>query len=255
MIQESHRESTQRALITQATANSASTSMPFWRAYHYIDHCNLILCFAMPTTKRAASGTTLAAATSTKKPKVLSSIQQDRLNPRLRGIHPDAIQANISPSSRAACVDCGKPIPQGAPRWGIKYGGNPLALGVIPLYGTHPMVMYCHAGGCGLSYTRLGNKNDLCEAARTCHYCSDAPDETEPPVKLLCGGGPNEQHKIRQHAFHIKCWRDAILKSDLSDEDKKKIVIDFKEIGKRSSLGWKDLTETEHAYVRDCFQG
>ena len=224
--------------------------MPFWRVHRYIDHCNYIHCFIMPKTKRAASGTTLAAAN--KKPKVLSSIQQDRLNPKVRGIHPDAIQANISPSSRAACVDCGKSIPQGAPRWGIKYGGNPLALDVIPLYGTHPMVMYCHAGGCGLSYVKLNN--DLCDAARTCHYCSDAPDETEPPIKLLCGGSPNEQHKIRQHAFHIQCWKDAILKSELSDDDKKKILIDFKQIGKRRRLAWKDLTEPEQAFVSDCFK-
>lgn len=209
---------------------------------------NTVYAWIMPKTKRSAHTTTSA----NKKPKTLSSIQQDRLNPKLRGIHPDAIQANLAPSSRAACVDCGKSIAQSAPRWGIKYGGNPLAVDVIPLYGTHPMVMYLHAGGCGLSFVRL--ESDLCEAARTCHYCSDEPDETEPPVKLLCGGAPNQQHKIRQHAFHIRCWREAIIKSDLDEDAKKTILIDYRDIGKKRGLAWKDLTKEEQSYVRDCFQ-
>ncbi|GKY97438.1 hypothetical protein MPSEU_000702300 [Mayamaea pseudoterrestris] len=199
--------------------------------------------------KRANSATTLAP--TEKKQKQLSSIQLERLDPTLRNIHPDAIQANLAPSSRATCVDCGKTIPQGAPRWGIKYGGNPLALPVIPLYGSHPMVMYCHAGGCGLSYVRVSEQSHLCEAAKTCHYCSNAPDEAL--VKLLCGGRPNQQHKIRQHAFHIRCWKDAIEKSPLNDEDKKQILIDYKEIKKQKGVSWEDLTLAEQAYVADCF--
>ena len=181
----------------------------------------------------------------------LSSVQEERLDSKLRGIHPDAIQANIAPSSRATCVDCGKPIAQGSPRWGIKYGGNPLALPVIPLYGQNPMVMYCHAG-CGLSYARANSEN--CAAVRTCHYCTDAPDEEESIIKLLCGGNPNRLGKIQQHAFHISCWRDAITKSGLSDGDKRKILISCKDIGKRRGLSWGDLKEAEQAYVMNCYK-
>mmetsp|Transcript_33042 Transcript_33042/g.71507 ORF Transcript_33042/g.71507 Transcript_33042/m.71507 type:complete len:101 (+) Transcript_33042:26-328(+) len=66
---------------------------------------------------------------------------EERADPKLRGVHRDGIQADVSPSSRAECVDCGKPIAKGSARWGIKYGGNPLTgigAGVMPLYGTHP---------------------------------------------------------------------------------------------------------------------
>jgi hypothetical protein len=49
-----------------------------------------------------------------------------RLDPKLRGIHADAIQVNrAAPTSASTCVDCGHKIKAHSPRWGIKYAGNP----------------------------------------------------------------------------------------------------------------------------------
>mmetsp|Transcript_29033 Transcript_29033/g.64417 ORF Transcript_29033/g.64417 Transcript_29033/m.64417 type:complete len:202 (+) Transcript_29033:104-709(+) len=186
---------------------------------------------------------------------------EERADPKLRGVHRDGIQADVSPSSRAECIDCGKPIAKGSARWGIKYGGNPLTgigAGVIPLNGTHPMVMWCHAGGCGLKYqpTCTGDsssRNSTCEAARTCHLCSDSPDDDDessstPQIKLLCGGNAKGK-KIRRHAFHIQCWKGAINRaSTLGDEDKTSIIIDPSDID-----GWANLSESEQNYVRRCW--
>ncbi|KAL7547317.1 hypothetical protein ACHAWF_010636 [Thalassiosira exigua] len=137
----------------------------------------------------------------------------DRADPKLRGVHRAGIQASISPSSWAACVDCARPIAKGEARRGIRYAGNPLAEirgGVIPLYGSHPMVMWCHNTCDLLGYLRQ-DQIEGCDAARTCHVCSDSPDCPEPGqqgdrgprIKLLCGGRAKGD-KIRSHAFHIK---------------------------------------------------
>lgn len=209
--------------------------------------------------RKAPSSASQASSSKAAKTTVSSSVvqqQEDRLDPKQRGIHKDAIQAELAPSSRACCVDCGKVIAAGSPRWGIKYGGNPLPQSVIPLYGTHPMVMWCHAGGCGLAFTRLAP--DLVAAVRTCHYCSDSPDDEDNggALKLLCGGTPNKDGKIRQHAFHIKCWKEAIEKSKLSDKDKRSILIEPSSIGVKSKTGlaWDEMTKDEQAFVLKSFE-
>lgn len=172
----------------------------------------------------------------------------DRCDPKSRGIHEDAIRAEAdSPSSRAKCVACNKLIMKHTPRWGIKYAGNPLSISIIPLYGNHPMHMWCHAGGCGLNFVRLSP--EMPAAARTCHACEDTPS-TE-GLRLLCGGPPNQHNKIRQHAFHIQCWLKSI--SSVDDEDaKKQLLISPTDIGKDNKLGlaWKDLTEDEQDTMR-----
>ena len=191
------------------------------------------------------------------KRKVTAPSMEERADPQRRGVHPDGIQAGISSSSRAECVDCGASIAKGLPRWGIKYAGNPLTgigADVIPLYGSHPMVMWCHAGGCGLRYQRASCCSSSSDAARTCHLCSDTPDNdngdnSNPQIKLLCGGTVKGK-KIRQHAFHIQCWKDAIQRaSTLDGEDKRSILIDPADIE-----GWNELNEVEREYVRQCLE-
>jgi hypothetical protein len=148
-------------------------------------------------------------------------------------------------------VSCNKTIDKGQVRWGIKYGGNLLAQPVLPLYGTHPMVMWCHAGGCGLAFVRLSS--EMPQAARTCHACSDVPDESG--VRLLCGGD-QQNNKVRQHAFHISCWRRAILESNITDTEKNKCLnIEVETIGikRRLGLSFADLTDSEKAIVRQEF--
>lgn len=191
------------------------------------------------------------------KRKATAPSMEERADPTLRGIHPDGIQADLSPSSRSECIDCGKSIAKGVPRWGIKYAGNPLTgtgAGVLPLYGSHPMVMWCHAGGCGLRYQRpCASSSSSCDASRTCHLCSDTPDDdnddiANSQIKVLCGGKAKGK-KIRQHAFHIQCWKDAIQRaSSLDDEYKRSILIDPPDI-----VGWNELSDSEREYVRQCW--
>lgn len=176
----------------------------------------------------------------------------ERLDPKLRGIHKDAIHAERATSSRAECVDCARLIGKDEPRWGVRYAGNPLSMPVIPLYGTFPIKMYmwCHAG-CGLSFIRL--TKEMPEAARVCHYCSDTPDDSG--LRLLCGGKPKGT-KIRQHAFHVRCWKDAIEASGLDEEAKKAILIDPTKIRKRNGgIGWGDLTDVEKDFVLSRLAG
>jgi len=218
----------------------------------------------MANRKVSASG---SGGTASKKQKpgisgsLASTLQRERLDPKLRGIHEDAITAGVAPSSRAVCVSCSRAIQRGEPRWGIKYAGNPLGSEpVLPLYGTHPMYMWCHAGGCGLAFVRLPPDDAAASgAARTCHLCSDAPDDgvVDGGVRLLCGGPSGAQNKVRQHAFHVGCWRAAILRSEELDEAQKRtILIDCREIGGqcRNGLSYDDLTESEQQLVRRLFE-
>jgi hypothetical protein len=166
----------------------------------------------------------------------------DRCDPRVRGIHRDAIRAEAhTPSSHATCVDCKKRIQKGAPRWGIKYAGNPLAIPVIPLYGCHPMYMWCHAK-CGLAFQRM--EPDMHEASKTCHACQDCPSKEG--LRLLCGG-LSKGKKIQQHAFHIQCWLGAM--NDVDDEAAKaQLMVSPSDIcTNKRGLSWEDLTPEEQA--------
>lgn len=176
----------------------------------------------------------------------------DRCDPKSRGIHEDAIRVDVkSPSSRATCVDCGKNIMKDQPRWGIKYAGNPLPISVIPLYGSHPMTLWCHAGGCGLSFLRISP--EMPPAARTCHACEDAPSIAG--LRILCGGPPNKQGKIRQHAFHLHCWLKAIMNSVQDEAVKGELLVSPTDIGKDSKggLSWDELTENEQLLVQQAW--
>jgi hypothetical protein len=138
------------------------------------------------------------------------------------------------------------------PHWGIKYAGNPLPIPVIPLYGSHPMYLWCHSGGCGLAFIRMVENDD--KAAQTCHACQDTPSTG---LRLLCGGAPNAQNKIRQHAFHMKCWLRAM--NHVTDKNaRKRLVISPREIGNKTSshdgtLSWNDLTEDEQSMVQETW--
>lgn len=178
-----------------------------------------------------------------KKTTSIRKTQNQWTDPNHRGIHEDAIAAGRAPNSAAACVACGQKIKKGHCRWGIKYAGNPLPIAAIPLYGSHPMFMWCHGGnGCGLAFARYGDMTSEPPAARTCHACQDAPDEVaatrdvsvssaDPAaiataaaarvaggqidrknIRLICGGPP-KGCKIRHHVFHISCWIRCVRKS------------------------------------------
>lgn len=183
-----------------------------------------------------------------------SDVGTDRLNVDARGIHKDGIQADRAPSSRAACVACEKVIGKDEPRWGIKYAGNPLKEPVIPLYGTHPMVMWCHAGGCGLSFVRVSP--DWPEAARVCHLCSTRAHDKG--LRLLCGG-KDKGKKIRHHAFHIRCFVKAINASSVDQEGKDAILVDPTKIDRKAflpgALRWNDLSDAEQELVRREWNG
>jgi hypothetical protein len=160
-----------------------------------------------------------------------------RVDPAVRGIHPDAIRSERSVSGRATCVDCSQLIPKRVWRWGIQYAGNPVSEPVLPLYGSHPMYSWLHAaaaGGCGLSYYVLGE--DDCPALRTCHACEDTPGSVG-DLRLFCGGKPKGK-KIRGHPFHIKCWKKAMTNN-------KELIVDPALI-----IGWDELSESDQALVR-----
>lgn len=241
-------------------------------------------CSEEPAPKNISSSAPKQSATG-QPPKASSSSSsnaqpsiKDRIDPKRRGIHPDAIQVGRAPSRAATCISCGHRIEKRSARWGIKYAGNPLPVPVIPLYGQNPMVLWCHPGGCGLTYVRYSDLPKDISAARTCHACQDAPDEQDPPldsnnattthrsIRLLCGGPPNSNGKIRQHAFHISCWRKAITSSDhdLATELYVSPLIGSKTRKRKnegeimnavaSELSWTDLTGPEREQVHEEYQ-
>jgi hypothetical protein len=197
----------------------------------------------------------------------------------------------IAPTSASTCVDCGRPIHKGEMRWGIKYGGNPLPLPVVPLYGHMPMVMWCHGpsllsasaststpakgGFCGLAFVRIQDQHAdpnseawICDASRTCHICSDAPDDTidSSNLRVLCGGSIGERGKIREHAFHIQCWKACLVKgsANFNHEQRQRLEAamnhpespkQWKRNSKSSAvfgqvLAYQDLTDEEKSAVR-----
>jgi hypothetical protein len=219
----------------------------------------------------------------------LSDVVRDRLNPTLRGVHEDAIQVGIAPTSASTCVDCGRPIHKGEMRWGIKYGGNPLPLPVVPLYGHMPMVMWCHGpsssstlakgGFCGLALVRIQDHHSdstseawVCDASRTCHICSDAPDDDTSSsidgnhLRVLCGGSIGERGKIREHAFHIQCWKSCLIKGSANFNHEQRQLLESAMNHPESPKQWKrhstssavfdkvlayqDLSDEEKAAVR-----
>ena len=192
--------------------------------------------------------TNIATAQAEGPPPKRHNQDDDRCDPRFRGIHRDAIRAEAhSPSSRATCIDCNQLIPKDAPRWGIKYAGNSLSIPVIPLYGSHPMYMWCHAK-CGLAFQRM--RPEMPAASKTCHACQDC--EGEEGVRLLCGGLPKGK-KIQQHAFHIQCWVRA-MDAVNDDAAKAQLMVSPSDIrNNRLGLSWDDLTEEEQANVEQIW--
>ena len=189
---------------------------------------------------------------------IQARIQEIRNDPKQRGIHKDAIQAGIAPSGASACVACYNKIDKHGARWGIKYAGNPLSIPVLPLYGSLPMVQWCHAGVCGLAFTRYSDMADLSPAARTCHACQDAPDTDGNAIRLLCGASQTGQ-KIRHHVFHIACWIRSIQEgSDASIHAqlivKPEDIVHIQKQKKLGGLSWDDLTLDERDYVSEEFQ-
>jgi hypothetical protein len=105
------------------------------------------------------------------------------------------------------CGACDQKIDKGtSPRWGIKYGGNPLSMPVLPLYGTHPMVApwYHAAAGCGASFVRYSDLPPEHLVARTCQV----PVKKAKMAQTMTTRGqrfascvedlPNQHGKIRQ---------------------------------------------------------
>jgi hypothetical protein len=174
-----------------------------------------------------------------------SSSSSDRCDPAKRGIHPDALRFGTAPTSASACVGCGRTIAGGSVRWGLKYAGNPLPEPVVPLYGSHPMTLWCHAD-CGLTYHQL--REGECAAAKTCHLCQTEPDpERDGGLRLLCGGS-NKGRKVRSHAFHLSCWKQAVMRCD-DETIRRAILRDPTTIGGRR-LGWSDLSAAQQEIVR-----
>lgn len=217
-------------------------------------------------TKRKKAGAVVRKKATTTKHKGQKSQQTStsphaqRANPKQRGIHRDAIQAGVAPTSASTCIACDQKIERHAARWGIKYAGNPLNIPVLPLYGSHPMVQWCHAGGCGLAFVRFNETISQSPAARTCHACQDAPDEStteKDPLRLLCGA-PSKGKKIRHHVFHISCWIRCIQEgcdSSLHPQllVKPEVIVQTKKQKKLGGLSWDDLTTREQELVRKHF--
>jgi hypothetical protein len=74
-------------------------------------------------------------------------------------------------------------------------------------------------------------------------------------LRLLCGGPPNKQGKIRQHAFHLHCWLKAIVDNVEDETAKGELLGSPTEIGAASKIGlsWEDLTETEQQLVQQAW--
>ena len=143
-------------------------------------------------TKRPARSLTKKVArktTTSKKPKTQANhpIHAQRNEPKHRGIHKDAIQAGRAPTGASTCIACDRKIEGNHPRWGIKYAGNPLSIPVLPLYGSHPMVQWCHAGGCGLAFFRY--KDLASEAPEPCVLPAKGPTGTALPTPPLQRNG------------------------------------------------------------------
>lgn len=188
---------------------------------------------------------------STRAKKKEGTSVEDRCDPASRGVHHDALQFGTAPTSGATCVDCGKIITKGSVRWGVKYAGNPLPVPVIPLYGSHPMVMWCHAN-CGLTYCKL-LPDSACVAATTCHLCQDKPDlKKDDGLRLLCGGS-NKGRKIRAHAFHLSCWRQAVLRCENGSVREAILKQPISNIGNGNGrgLGWDDLLAEQQKTVQN----
>ena len=182
-------------------------------------------------------------------------------DPSQRGIHTDAIVAGTAPSSASACVACQRKIPKGHTRWGIKYAGNPLPIPVLPLYGSHPMVMWCCHGGrtktCGLAFARYADMSSAPPATRTCHACQDAPDDPSSSdaagsIRLVCGGPPKGR-KIRHHVFHIACWIRSVRGAGGDPMVKPQDIAGVPTRGQHG-LSWEDLIPGEQKIVCDEFR-
>ena len=165
----------------------------------------------------------------------------DRQDPKIRGIHHDAIQVGTAPTGASACVACKKKIEKNSVRWGVKYAGNPLPIPVVPLYGSHPMVMWCHKS-CGLAYVRFSDLPAI-SSARTCHACQNEPDNDEEGIRILCGGSAKQQ-KIQHHAFHIPCVL-KVLNWGMVPQDIQCVSKSLK-----NALSWDDLTNDEKEKVK-----
>jgi hypothetical protein len=211
------------------------------------------------TKRQRQKSQSVTGPKDSKKKLKTEDIHTQRNDPDHRGIHEDAIRVGRAPTSASTCVACDKRIEKDSPRWGLKYGGNPLTIPVLPLYGSNPMVLWCHPA-CGLSYVRYSDLPSEAAAARTCHACQDSPDhgedDSKSTIRLLCGGPP-KQRKIRQHAFHISCWIRAIQISDSSLAEK--LMVKPEDIGKvktkkkNNGLSWDDLSPKEHQQVQEEF--
>jgi hypothetical protein len=126
------------------------------------------------TKRQRQKSQSVTGPKDSKKKLKTEDIHTQRNDPDHRGIHEDAIRVGRAPTSASTCVACDKRIEKDSPRWGLKYGGNPLTIPVLPLYGSNPMVLWCHPA-CGLSYVRYSDLPSEAAAARTCHACQDSP--------------------------------------------------------------------------------
>jgi hypothetical protein len=122
--------------------------------------------------------------------------------------------------------------------------------------------MWCHAG-CGLlafiDMKAASSTDTLSAAARTCHACEDAPSSVG--LRLLCGGS-SKGNKIRQHAFHLECWKKAIMEGCAAPDDeecRKALLLDIKPqdiVGRSTAhgIGWNNLTEEQQNYVLETLR-
>eukprot|EP00040_Diaphanoeca_grandis_P044314 m.270587 g.270587 ORF g.270587 m.270587 type:complete len:260 (+) comp90708_c0_seq1:253-1032(+) len=207
--------------------------------------------------------TTTTAAVALKKQKADRQAQQkhSRRDPKVRGIHTDAIRFDYAPTSAATCQGCQKVITKGELRWGLKYGGNPIAEEhVIPLYGTHPMYMSFHRG-CGFGFARysaLEKANPTWLATRTCHLCQTTPTRGTTDLRLRLGGQRRTDKKVTFHAgFHLECVRNAFIKECTRQQLSTKLVpcIGDEKIchGTQGGVQWEDLTEVERKHIAQVF--
>jgi hypothetical protein len=171
-----------------------------------------------------------------------------RRDPAARGRHADALASCAAPTSRSTCCACGRGIVQGAPRWGLKYAGGPLAQEhVVPLYGTHPMWHWFHQE-CGFAFERrseLLSRNPEWRAAATCHICGTDCDRDPEELRVRCGGKAPARRcdKVVHHAFHVACARVALGEGALP---RSRLVGAQPTYG---GMGWTQLTSAEQQLV------